>query len=134
MQFDSLPDNAQAHHALLMLAGSAAVQWAALEGAIVLLVDGLPAAVRRGDDAATLHARRLTTALQVGVLLERTRRKKTDQRELFGQRRLSTPHVTLGGVLREPCAPVAAARLRCSFALHSTEPLPPRKAFETSLS
>lgn len=37
----------------------------AVEAAIASLVDGLPSALRRGDQAALLHARRLTTALQV---------------------------------------------------------------------
>lgn len=36
-----------------------------VKAAIVTLIDGLPAAARKGDAAVTLHARRLTTALQV---------------------------------------------------------------------
>ena len=39
--------------------------WPAIEAAIASLIDGLPAAARHGDEAVTLHARRLTTALQV---------------------------------------------------------------------
>lgn len=43
--------------------------WPAIEAAIVALVDGLPAAARRGEETLTMHARRLTTALQVRSLV-----------------------------------------------------------------
>ena len=39
--------------------------WLTLEAAIVSLIEGLPAAAQAGDAVIILHARRLTTALQV---------------------------------------------------------------------
>jgi len=46
------------------------VAWPAVGAAIVALVDGLPAAARRGEETLTMHARRLTTALQVRSLVQ----------------------------------------------------------------
>lgn len=41
---------------------------AALEHSLVQLAEGLPDALRGGDQQGTLHARKLTTAIQVRML------------------------------------------------------------------